>query len=174
MTSTPDTPAIESITDPETLRDHEDVPFHEDSDVVDEETFQTVAELDDMAPTGVRNADGEVLVMRVTETCRWKIPSSSVADGAAFAPAASEWIARNTGLDISFDGIEAVWHYEATLEGSDRTASRYFVVFGATPARPDASVPTDDADPETVAHEVGWFDELPEGGAAAPGTDLFL
>lgn len=166
MTATP------SVTDPEVLRDREGVPFHEETVVADAETVETVADLDDMAPVGVTNAAGEVLAMRITDTCSWKIPTSSVDPDEAFAAAARDWVAENAGIDVELDGPEAVWHRRFEAEDGERTASRYFVVYGGTPTADDPTVPTADApDPAT---EAGWFDSLPAGATEVPGTDLFL
>lgn len=161
-----------NVTDPEVLRDREGVPFHEETVTVDAETVETVAELDDMAPVGVTNAAGEVLVMRITDTCSPKIPAPAVAPDAAFGDAARDWVAENAGLDITFDGPEAVWYRRFETTEGGRTAERYFVVYGGTPTAEEPSVPTDDAtDPAT---EADWVASLPEGGVAVPGTDLFL
>jgi len=157
------------FTDPESLRDH-DVAFHEETQTVDSETLDTVAELDDMAPVGVTNADGELLVMRVTDTCSPKIPSAAVEPDEAFAPTAREWVLVNTGLDVTLDGPEAVWHLR--VQDGDRTASRYFVVYAGTPERENPAVPTADAPDPAV--EAGWYETLPEGTSEVPGTDLFV
>lgn len=161
---------VESFSDPESLREREDVPFHEERDVVDEETIDVLQDLDDLAPVGVTNDDGEILVTRITETCAWKIPSSAVSPDEDFPTATREWVQQNTGLSISLDGIEGVWHFDLRTEDEERTASRYFVVFSATPLG-DESL---DARPADGAEEAGWFEELPEGAERVPGTDLFL
>jgi hypothetical protein len=161
-----DTP---TVTDPESLRD-QDVPFHEETDTVDAETVDTVAELDDMAPVGVTNAEGELLVMRVTDTCSPKIPSAAVGPEEEFAATAREWVHRNTGLDVELDGPQAVWHLR--VEDGDRTASRYFVVYAGTPAAESPAVPTADAPDPAV--EAGWYETLPEETSEVPGTDLFV
>ncbi|MBV0923202.1 NUDIX domain-containing protein [Halomicroarcula limicola] len=176
MTTAPtDYPSVpDHLTDPEPLRG--DVPFHEESDVVDEAVLDRLDELDDMAPVGVTNDDREVLVMRVTDDCRWKIPSSAVAPGEDYAEAARQWVENNVGLDVELDGVVGVWRYEAQSAGGDRTATRNFVVFGASPANEDGGgkLPADGVDAADAAAEVGWFTELPDGAEAVPGTDLFF
>lgn len=163
---TTDTPPL---TDPETLRDRDDVPFHEQTDEVDAGTVDTVAELDDMAPVGVTDGDGQVLVARITDTCRWKIPSAAVADDVAFAAAAREWVHQNTGLALDLGDPEAVWQLRVT--DGDRSASRYFVVYGAA-VDGSPEIPTADA-PDPAA-ETRWVRSLPEGGSEVPGTGLFV
>ncbi|MBX0293935.1 hypothetical protein [Haloarcula nitratireducens] len=82
----------------------------------------------------------------------------------------------NTGLDVELDGAAGVWRYEAPSAGSDRTVTRRFVVFGASPASEDGGgeLPTDGGDSVDAAAEVGWFTELPEDAEAVPGTDRFF
>ncbi|MFC6976060.1 hypothetical protein ACFQL1_17350 [Halomicroarcula sp. GCM10025709] len=101
---------IDSITDPDTLLDSGDVSVTEDTAVVDEETVEFVADAPDMAPVGVTTG-GETLVMRVTEDCSWKLPSSNVAPEASFAESAREWVRTNTGLDISIESVAGCWRH---------------------------------------------------------------
>jgi ADP-ribose pyrophosphatase YjhB (NUDIX family) len=167
-----DVPDIHAITDPSTLRD--EVPFHEDTDVVPEETFEAIRDADDMAPVGVTTDDGETLVMQVTDTCAWKIPSSSVAPEESFADAAREWVRTNTGLEIDIESVAGVWRLDVRLDGSDRTASQHFVVFEASPVSDDPAPPVPIDGDDDRALDAGWFTDLPEDGARVPGTDLFL
>jgi hypothetical protein len=161
-----------TLTDPEVLRDRDGVPLHEETVVADAETVETVADMDDMAPVGVTNAAGEVLVMRITDTCSWKIPTTSVGSDEAFDAAARDWIAENAGIDVVLDGAEAVWYRRFEAEDGVRTASRYFVVYGGTPTADDPAVPTADAPDPAV--EADWVTSLPEGATEVPGTELFL
>ncbi|WP_224269850.1 NUDIX hydrolase [Haloprofundus salinisoli] len=159
-----------SCSDLESLREHADVPFHERTDRVDNDTFGVVADLDDMAPIGVTNGDGSVLVLRVTESCRWKIPSPSVAPGEEYADVARAWVEEQAGLAVTLDAVEGVWRYTARHEDGNRETTRNFVVFGATPGA-DVGIPVVD---EGGAVDAGWFDELPANAERPPGTDLFF
>jgi len=157
---------VDAVTDPTTLRDNPDVPFHEETDVVDEETLQTVAGLDDLAPVGVVNDDGEVLFLRVTDDCELKIPSAAVPTDAPFGPTAREWIRDQAGIEVELDGPHGVWHFEVRLADGERTAERYFVLFGATPVGETSEA----AD----AAAVEWAATLPDGAVEAPGTRQFF
>lgn len=175
--STPDESAADtvSLTDPESLRDRDDVPFYEDQDVVDEETYETVSNLDDLAPVGVTNDAGDVLVMRVTEQCDRKIPSAGVEPGEDYAAAARRWVAEQAGIEIELDAIEAVWRFEARLDGETSGAFRHFVVFSGSPVDGSSDGDGNGGLPEDrEAVEAGWFDELPDEAALVPGTDLFF
>lgn len=172
---TPESAVPESLTDPDALRDRDDVAFHEERDVVDEETFETVAELDDTAPVGVTNADGEVLLMRITADCRLKIPAAAVEPGDDYAETARRWVETNAGFAVAFDDIAGVWRYEVRVDGADRTATRQFVVFAASPAPGErgAGGPAEiSADREAV--HAAWYDTLPDEAAEVPGTHRFF
>jgi hypothetical protein len=173
--STDASTAIDSVVDPESLRDA-DVPFHEDSDIVDTETFETVADLGDLAPVGITNDDGEVLLLRVTDTCDRKVPTAAVEAEQAFGQAAVEWVDTCTGLEITLNGIVGVWSYEVRLEDSDRTASRTFVTFSGSLVEGESPrpVPTPDVSEDDAAVEAGWYDEMPEDAVPAPGTASFF
>lgn len=167
---------VGSIIDPESVRDRDDIPFHEERDIIDRETFEIVDDLDDMAPVGVTNDEGEVLLMKVTEDCDRKIPSASVSPDEDFVRSAQQWIEEQTGFTIAFDGIEGIWHFKGRLENEEHTATRYFVVFRGSPVAEEGDVddPTDVIPEEHGAADIGWFDELPDDAAEAPGTQLFF
>jgi len=177
---TPPTDSADSslapITDVESLRDRSDVPFHDDSDDVDAETVDAVAGLDDWAVVGVTDDDGSVLLRRLTPDCELKLPVSGVGEEDDFVAAARSAVEDVLGLPVELDGVEGVWTFEAHEADGDRSATRRFVVFGATPAVDTAgvSLPTDDVPDEDAPVESGWFDEFPEDGEKAPGTDLFF
>lgn len=167
MTSSNEDPVPGPIYDPESFRDCADVPFHEDRDTVDEETLDTLDEMDDMAPVGVTDEEGETLVMQVTETCDWKIPAPTVGPGEDFSTAVRQWVETNAGIVVELDSVEAVWHLEARNPDGSRTAERYFVVFGASP-KPGRS--SGDGDAEGTE----WHTDLPADAVAVPGTGLFF
>jgi hypothetical protein len=170
------TPDLSPITDPGSLRDRPGVPVHEDHDTVDEETLDEIAALDDLAPVGVTNERGEVLLVRVTADCALKLPSSAVPAGADFVASARAWVAEQAGIDLAIDGVEAVWRLEARLADGSRTATRHFVVFSATPSASPAEAEERSTATATTAaaHTVRWVDDLPTEAAAVPGTELFF
>ncbi|WP_232702663.1 hypothetical protein [Halobacterium wangiae] len=177
---TPPTDSADSslapITDAESLRDRSDVPFHDDADDVPAETVDAVAGLDDLAVVGVTDDDGSVLLRRLTPDCELKLPVESVGDDEDFVAAARVAVEDVVGLPVELDAVEGVWTFEAREADGDRSATRRFVVFGATPAVDTAgvSLPTDDSPGTDAPAEAGWFDEFPEDGERAPGTDLFF
>ncbi|SDJ44329.1 hypothetical protein [Natronorubrum texcoconense] len=165
--------AVESVTDLESLRDRPGVQFHEETERVDSELFETLETLDDMAVVGVTNGDGDVLLMRVTEECALKLPTAEVGPDEDYAAAARNWVESQAGLEITLDSLEGVWCHEGRLEGTDRTTTRAFVVFGATP-EVDEDGTDGTTDKRTEAYTVGWYAELPTDAAVAPGTRRFF
>jgi hypothetical protein len=169
MTARETSSSAPSITDPETLRDRPNVPFHEDSDVVDGTTFDAVRELDDAAVAGVTNDDA-VLLIRTTETDPFRLPTADVEADDDYTEQAAQWIESQAGLAADLDSVAAVWQYDVRLEDSGRTASRTFVVYRGTPATDDETL---DPGPDGAA-DAGWFDELPADVDEVPGTNLFF
>lgn len=162
------------ITDSDDLRGRDDVRV--DADEVDAETFETLTGMDDLAPVAVTNHDGEVLLVHLEEDCDWKLPCATATPGDDYGAAAREMVERHTGLEIELDAFEGAWLYDTRLEDGDRTHTRSFVVYSATPANEDAAladVPID-VPAEDEPAGIGWFDELPESAAEAPWNGLFF
>lgn len=171
---TSETATVESITDPESLRDRDDVPFYENTNVADEEMLDVLDDLDDVAVVGITNEDGAVLLRKLTEDCSWKPPMIPVASDEEYAATARRTVAENTGLTVELDALEGVWRYEDRLEDGERTATRSFVVFSASPS-PDEPDGTVDSIPEENDLAAGeWVDELPADADEPPGTRLFF
>lgn len=167
--------AVESITNLESLCRRDDVPVHEERDVVDEATFDAVASLEDVAVVGVTNEDGEVLLRKLTDDCDWKLPLGVVSPGEDYAEVAREAVETVVEFRVTLDGIEGVWCYELRLENGERTTSRRFVVFSASPADGETDAALAPIAPESEGPAgVDWFDELPDGAAQAPGTRSFF
>ena len=163
---------LEPITDHETLREYDGVPYHEESDVVDAEIVDFQADAPDLAAVGVTNDDRQVLLRRLTETCSWKLPVASVAPDEDYAAAIRDQIPETIGLTVALETVAGVWDLHVRTEDGEQTASRAFVVFGGTSLDGydlDAATPEGDG-----VEDAGWFDALPEDADRVPGTDLFF
>lgn len=165
--------AIEPIVDHGSLRDRDDVPFHEDRTVVEPAVIDQVADLPDLAGVGITNPEGDVLFRRLTDTCSWKIPVATVPPEADFAAAIAEQVRDTIGFSLELEAIEGVWDVRFTSSDGDRTAERAFVIFEGTPATDtyDLTTPTPEGD---AVEEAGWFADLPEEADEIPGTHAFL
>ncbi|MFC4247307.1 hypothetical protein ACFOZ7_09900 [Natribaculum luteum] len=163
----------EPIVDYESLRTRDDVAFHEQTDVVDEEIVDEVAALADLAGVGITNHDGDLLFRRLTDTCSWKIPVAPVDPEADFATAIAEHVRETIGFAVELDGIEGVWDVRVQTADGEKTASRGFVTFSASTVSGsyDLTAATPQGDP---VEDAAWFDELPAGADEIPGTELFV
>ena len=172
MTATPPpVGTLEPLTDLDRLRDRDDVPFHREEDTVPGTVVDDVADLPDLASVGIRNDRGEVLLRRLTDTCRWKLPTASVASGEDFVAAAREHVPETLGLRVDLT-LAGVWEVHLTATDGDRTATRAFVVFEGPPV--DGAYEVDTAAATDPVEEAGWFAELPEDADEIPGTHRFL
>ncbi|WP_323173771.1 hypothetical protein [Natrialba sp. PRR66] len=161
------------VIDYESLRNHDDVPFHERTNVVDEELVEQVTALADLAGAGITNPDGDLLFRRLTDTCAWKIPVATVAPEEDFAAAITTHIRETIGFTVTLDAIEGVWDIRLRTEDGTKTASRGFVIFSASPVSGsyDLEAATPEGDP---VEDAGWFDDLPAEADEIPGTERFL
>ncbi len=165
--------AIEPIVDHESLRDRDDVPFHEDRNVVDPAVIEQVADLPDLAGVGITNPDGDVLFRRLTATCSWKIPVATVPPEADFAAAITEHVRDTVGFSLELEAIEEVRDVRLTSSDGDRTAERAFVIFEGAPVTDTSDLATLTPEGDAV-EEAGWFADLPEEADEIPGTHAFL
>jgi len=188
----PSATTVESITDPESLRDRDDVRFTEETAVLDRETYESVrgqSEVGDGAAlVGITNDDGEVLLK---DTCTgWLPPGGNVAPDGDWAAVARQQAESWTGVAVELDAIERVRRIDRRLEGADPSETPalpfHVVYFRASPAAGEAvagdSAPdgsddsasgesddsaSDDGDGpdenDEDAPEVQWFGEVPEG-----------
>lgn len=160
---------VTPLTDSETLADRA-VDFGRETNDVPVEVVERVAALDDMAAVGVE-CDGKLLLRRLTETCSWKFPVATVGDGEDYAAALREQV--QAAVDpIELERVVTVREITVRHEESDRAASRTFVSFTGrlNPGTEAAELPG----PEDGAHEVGWFDKLPDEADELPGTAVFF
>lgn len=163
----------EPLVDLESLRDRDDIPFHEERDIVDEEIVDQVADLADLAGVGITNDEGELLFRRLTGTCSWKIPVAAVRPGEDFATAIREQVRERIGFALELEAVEGVWDVRVETEDGEHTASRAFVTFSASPVSDSYDLAAVTPEGESV-EEAGWFEDLPDGADEIPGTALFL
>lgn len=170
------TSLIESLTDPETVRDRDDVSVHELTETVDGRTFDLIDDLGNRTPIGLRNEDGEVWIMKESAEGAWTIPSIPVEPDEDYAKAGKAGVEAYTGIEITLDALEGIWHFEATHQETGETTTRYFVVYSASPVQEDAdrSIPTAEVSHEDRPAASGWVSELPAAAADVPGTDIFF
>ncbi len=164
---------LEPIVDHGALRDNADIPFHDNTDVVDADIVAQVAELGDLAGVGITNPDGELLFRRATDSCSWKIPVTTVAPEDDFAGEIRSHVRETIGFTLRLDDIVGVWDISLETEDGEQTASRAFVIFSATPESGTYDLTDATAEGDAV-EEAGWFSTPPEDADLIPGTEQFL
>lgn len=151
-TTSVDTP---TVTDPESLREREDVEFLEATAVHDDRGHCAV-DSDGRAVVGVTNDEGETLLVVDYDRPFAMLPNGTVESGDDWAEVGRQRVEHLTDLPVEIDGIERVRRVEHRTESEDEPhATSYQVVFAASPA-------TDDLD---ISHGCDWrgewCDELP-------------
>ncbi|WP_336326667.1 hypothetical protein [Halovenus sp. HT40] len=164
---------IEPIVDHDSLRDREEIAFHEETDVVDAAVVDQIDELGDLAAAGITNSDGKLLFRRLTDTCSWKIPVATAAPDEDYAAELRDHVEETIGFSLRLDDIVGTWEFTVRTEDDEQTASRAFVAFSAAPVSDsyDLAAATPEDDP---VEEAAWFSSPPEDADLIPGTDQFL
>jgi hypothetical protein len=167
---------VKSLHDPEQLRDREDVPFDEETHVVDREEFEATREnVDSHVVVGVTNGEGEVLLMD-DGSHGWTLAAFPAEPGEDWMATARRGVENLTGVSITLDEAVRVRRVDFCPQGdAEGRFSMYNVIFRASlvEGRPVAS-------PETLEDagilDVGWFAEVPEeqAGEVAKDIELFL
>jgi ADP-ribose pyrophosphatase YjhB (NUDIX family) len=161
-----------SISDPEQLRDREDVAVVEGERTFGREQFYALRRrygaIEGVVQVGITNDEGEVLLWGNEE---WSPPGGDVEKGEEWASAARRTMEELLGVSVRIDGVERVEFTDFCLEGDEDERFRADTVFfeasvvDAPGFVADPTVPEDMEhkyfpDPEEVS--VAWFDEVTE------------
>jgi ADP-ribose pyrophosphatase YjhB (NUDIX family) len=168
--TTTDDSTIESLADPETLHEREDVAYDEDHREFEREKFEALAErydaIDGAIQVGVTTEDGRLLLQGPDG---WAPPGGNVKADEDWVEAARRNIEGKTGAAIEIDDAELLERLIFRLDGDEeRTITSYAVTFSASLVDEDsefAESPTiaDDLDlPADYDLAYEWFDEVPE------------
>lgn len=152
--ATPD--AASTLSDPESLRDREDVEFLETTFVHDDRDHCAV-DVDGRAVVGVTDDDGAVLAIVLDEENHAVLPNGKVESDDDWAAVGRDRVEHLTDLPVDLDGPVRVRRTEHVVEGDEEPhTTSYQVVFAASPAAETDRV-TDGCD-----WHAEWCDELPE------------
>lgn len=172
-----DVPPTESLSDPESLRERDDVPFREETSVHDDEDHCSVG-IEGRAVVGVTNDDGEVLLTVNEAIPVALLPHEPVESGDDWAAAARRAVEGVTDLTVRLDGVELVRDLDHFVEGNDEIhTTTHNVVFRASPVETGAD---DFGFPDDCDWSADWFDEFPEdrtddvGGPVEDDVRLFV
>lgn len=128
------------------------------------------------AIVGVRNDDGELLLVVDRDAGRAVLPSPKVEHDGDWTAAARDELDDIAGMDVRLTGVERVRHAEHVLEGEDEPFDETtHVVFAAEPVAGDPELPTLEAESWSLEWHDGHPDELfDDGSPEAADARLFL
>lgn len=160
-TSGGDSP-VESLSDIESLIEREDVPFHEEPEVVDHQHhFELYEPIAGMAVVGVTDCTGAVLLRVHDDEPVALLPHGPVEPGEDWTTAVPRVVAEQTRVAVELDAVERVKRKYFAPEGDDdRQTTAYQVFLRASPETDATTANGLDAIDEEDWN-VGWFDEVP-------------
>ncbi|WP_226011532.1 NUDIX domain-containing protein [Halomicrobium salinisoli] len=164
---------MESLSDPEALRERDDVDVRDRTVDASREEFGRLRDhwtgLDGYVAVGVPNRDGAVPLMNVGDG--WTLPAGPVETGGDYAAAARRVVENTLGVAPGVERPERAYH--STFRGDGDRFVAHTVVFRAAPVAGEPVA----AEPHTVdegAVEVDWFEEPPERIPEGPDEDVRL
>lgn len=167
---------LQELSDPETIREQGTVPFDEEVRTHDNRGHCADG-IDGNAVVGVRNDDGELLVLENPDLSVALLPHATVEDG-DWADMARRGVEGQTGIGAELEGIEAVRAVNHVLEEADEPHYRtHRVVFRASPTGGEIRECKRSAGAGSDGWRAGWVNDLPEGISShegGPRADLEL
>lgn len=168
-----DSNGIESLADPETLRERADVPDTEVRRTLGEQAFEGLQRhynsIDGVVQVGIMTDDGELLLQGSVESGDWAPPGGSVQPGEDWVDAARRTMETQTGLEITIDTVEL---YEHLIFEHEEESGRRFtapgVSFTASVADPppgfldDPGIVDHPQLPDDHNKTFAWFDTVPD------------
>jgi len=153
----------ESLTDPEVLRDREDIEYVE---LTEANHFGQDEGVAGVAVVGLTNDDGALAFAAFEEVTI--LPHAVVEAGEDYATVAREAAADLLGVDVRLDDVVRVRRKttpsgegDSDAEGDDNDDVAYVVVFAASPTG-DGVLPDAEDVPSCQAESTGWFERVPE------------
>lgn len=167
---------MDSLTDPESVVEREDVDVREEASVEHQHHFELYEPIEGMAVVGITNDEGEVLLLVHTEGSGAVLPYAPVESGEDWLAVGRRRATELADVDVEIDGIERIRRKYFSPEGDDeRETTGYDVVLRASTAADETPDRTDvDDDGQWDAR---WVDEIPEdaaGGAVLDDIRLFV
>lgn len=153
-------PLVDSLLDPDSLRNRADIAFREERSIDEPDGFDYFASLAGMVAVGITNDAGAVLLMNSPHG--WRLPYGPVDTNEDWVVAGQRIVEELTGVSGSISRTERVTRITRRLEtDEERKTTSYDVVLRSVPV---AGEPVDN-DPSFGPWdelEVGWFDTVPE------------
>ncbi|WP_115865705.1 hypothetical protein [Halorussus litoreus] len=161
-----DASPFESFSDPETLREHEDVPYTEKTRIRDDRDH-CATDIEGRAIVGVTDDAGDVLLAVHEEAPVASLPHAAVESGDDWVAVARDAVETVTGVPFDIDGVEIVREIDHVVEGEDEPqVTTHNVLFRASLAGDRARADDPSLD-ENDHWDADWFGEVPDEAAEA-------
>lgn len=172
---------LDSLSDPATLRDHDDVRVSADTQV-HEHADHCSTDIAGRVAVGVTDADGRTLLLCNDDHGVVLLPHGDVEADEDWLAAARREIEAQTGVEIALEEIELLRDIDHRVEGAGQLdCQTYGIVLRASPTGGEIQDCKASADAGSDSWYADWFDavpgdlpdgvSIPEGG---PGEDLEL
>lgn len=147
----------EVLTDPESLRNRDDVPFTEETRAIGTDEFERRADWAGVAVIGV--LDDALLLVEVGDGHGWMLPNGPVEPGDDFAAVAARVAEATTGVAATATGVERV-HRKTYRTDDGRETTGHHVVFRGRPTA-GTDIGDDPGLPGQPVETVAWRTEPP-------------
>lgn len=151
---------MESIVDPDSLRERTDIEFREERSTDEQDGFDYFESIDGMVAVGLTNSTGAVLLMNSPHG--WRLPYGPVDMDEDWVLAGQHVGEELTGVSVSITRAERVARITRCLQNEEeRKTTSYDVVLRAAPVANDP-VADDPSFGPWDELEVDWFNIVPE------------
>ncbi len=123
---------MNSLTDPASLRDREDVEYVEAAPETSESHYEAYADHAGTVVVGTVDDEGQLALLEHDEVDGRQPSFARVEEGADYAAAARDIVRQGTGLEVTLESVLRVRHHTYRTESGQETTG-YDVVFAATP-----------------------------------------
>jgi hypothetical protein len=122
---------MDELTDPETLREREDVEFNEMPPEEHRSHFELYEPIAGMAIAGVTDVDGRLLLLEHEDAPHPTMPHGQVAPANDWVATTRAAVGDSTGVAVTVDGVRRVRHH-TYRSGTGEETTGYDIVFAAS------------------------------------------
>jgi hypothetical protein len=125
---------MDELTDPETLRERENVEFDELPPETHQNHFELYEPIAGMAIASVTDVDSRLLLLEHEDAPYPTLPYGKVAPADGWVATTRSTVTDSTGVVVTVDDVRRVRHHTYRSEAGEETTG-YDVVFAASPER---------------------------------------
>ena len=123
---------MDELTDPETLREHEDIEFSKMPPEEHQGHFELYESIAGMAIAGVTDVDGRLLLLEHEDAPYPTLPYGQVAPAEGWIASTQATVTDSTGVAVTVDDVRRVRHH-TYRSGVGEETTGYDVVVAASP-----------------------------------------